>query len=800
MKIYGGGAFLCYASSDEIIHPSPYPFPVPWVFPWNLSSVREWTEVLLLSEGERLYAVIRPPGSAQNKDDDWITRDVWTTVGFTFLEDDDKPEPPSVVDLNNEPLVKPGNYISCPNGKVFLDCSGEYDTDSNTTNWYDGEWCSGITAYRVYEAAQEGEVLIREFPATPANKGQLFPDGFPIENLSEGPHILSIKVVDAAGNESVKSGPISFTIDNTGPPVPQDFIVVNTRSVNGYDYLTQEENGYAVLQWEQESEPQAGSGLDRYELAVRNTEEDESTVLEIGYEPYGNEIKGSDVDFSSFGNGTYELSLTPIDKVGNRGDKAIIECIGIDRIPPAAPHSITIEGSFEITDRGWYYKPDVSALSSAILRWQGDAADEGSGFNQFIIERQTMDGNWEEIAFHDGKGELYSTVKMGNDVETYRVVAQDKAGNESAGQAFTVHLLADPVEAGFTFSDVDSGGTIDSPYYDDGSGYHLRWNAAETGLEEEVTIDYYKIILIPEEEVPEVFGDSDGKPIYDDFAVTGSDYYLSPGIYSGSDPRTLRLTNWPDESLNIIETGRYYVAYILAVSSLHDRPECNNIDHYSVAMKLLYLPPLEVTADDGEEYCLEENEVWWQGEHNLHTTVVIPDGVRLTVMPGTEVIIHGNGEIGISVKPGGELVVKGDGKGDIKFRSEANEGPEDWQGILVEGNAEISGCVIENAERAITAADEGTVPDIRIEESVITGNRVGVHAYKAGLTIVSCDFVNNELYDIKEDGITGDENRPVIQSCLFQGAAYEYYHTQRLNISMDDLNAIGGNAGNEEVK
>jgi hypothetical protein len=760
----------------------------------------EWTEIFLLPAGERLYTGIRAPGSAQHEDSDWITRDVWTTVTFTFLEDDDNPEPPSVVDLNNVTLIEPGNYISCPNGNVFLVCYGENDPDSNTTNWYDGEWCSGITGYRVYERSQEGDALTREFAATPENKDQLFPDGFPVEGLSEGPHMLSVKVVDAAGNESENSEIISFTIDNTGPPMPRNFIVVNTISVNELNYLTREENGYAVLQWEQESEPQEGSGINYYELSARNTATDEISVLEIAYVSLENEITRSDVDFSSFGNGTYELSLTPIDFVGNRGDKAIIERIGIDRVAPDAPYGITIEGSFAITDWGWYYKPDVSALSSAILRWQGDAFDGESGFHQFIIEKQTMDGNWDEIAFHDGTGELYSTVELQDDEETYRVVSQDNAGNESAGQAFTIHRLADPAEAGFTFSDVDSGGKIDSPYYDDGSGYHLRWNAAETGLEEEVTIDYYKIILIPEEEAPDVFGATDGKPIFDDFTVTGSDYYLSPGIYSGIDPRTLRLTNWPDESLNIIETGRYYVVYILAVSNLHGKPDFNNIDHYSLAMKLLYLPPLEVTADDGEDYRLEENEVWWEGEHNLHVSVVIPDGVRLTVMPGTEVIIHGSGEIGIFVEPGGELVVKGDGKGDIKFRSEANEGPDDWQGILVEGNAEISGCVIENAERAITAADEGTIPEIRIEESVITGNRVGIHAYNTGLTVVSCDFVNNELYDIKEDGITGDENRPVIQSCLFQGDAYEYYHTQRLNISMDDLNAIGSNAGNEEVE
>lgn len=178
----------------------------------------------------------------------------------------------------------------------------------------------------------------------------------------------------------------------------------------------------------------------------------------------------------------------------------------------------------------------------------------------------------------------------------------------------------------------------------------------------------------------------------------------------------------------------------------------------------------------------------WSGIHRIYGDVVIPAGLKLTIQPGTEIIIDGvPGETGFNHA----LIVKGRLKvgAGTSFTS-ATGTAGGWKGILAEGEAVLEGVAVRHAARGV-AALKGS--GVTLKSCSFENNLAGVHAYGSKPVIRSSAFRNNG-YGIKED----EGGRPVVKDCRFDGNGVDYYHLELTEISMAQLNGMPGNEGNEK--
>lgn len=183
--------------------------------------------------------------------------------------------------------------------------------------------------------------------------------------------------------------------------------------------------------------------------------------------------------------------------------------------------------------------------------------------------------------------------------------------------------------------------------------------------------------------------------------------------------------------------------------------------------------------------CMDET---WSGSHRIYGDVIVPSDLKLTIQPGTEIIVDGiPGETGYNHA----LIVRGTlnaGTG-TSFTSVTGT-PGGWRGILVEGEAILDGVTIGHAERAVAALDGSNVT---LKNCIFENSLAGVHAYGASPLIDSCLFRNN-VYGIKED----EGGRPVVKGCRFTENGVDYYHLELTEISMEQLNGIEGNSENSK--
>jgi hypothetical protein len=182
---------------------------------------------------------------------------------------------------------------------------------------------------------------------------------------------------------------------------------------------------------------------------------------------------------------------------------------------------------------------------------------------------------------------------------------------------------------------------------------------------------------------------------------------------------------------------------------------------------------------------------YWQGNYSIDGQIIVPTGITLTIASDTEVIITQNDvnsfDYGITVS--GSLIHEG----PVHFFRET--GYEDfWQGILIYGDAAIDNIEIENARRAITAAN--TSIGLLIQDGIFRNNLIGLHAVGSELTVFGCLIENSGAYAIKEDA---DPWVRVVNS-LFYGNLYDYYDDIETIISLTELNARDGNTGNSGDK
>lgn len=195
------------------------------------------------------------------------------------------------------------------------------------------------------------------------------------------------------------------------------------------------------------------------------------------------------------------------------------------------------------------------------------------------------------------------------------------------------------------------------------------------------------------------------------------------------------------------------------------------------------------TSVTGELYA---DEIW-SGNCVLTGPVTVPDGVCLTILPGTSVRFPDGGSLLVR----GTLHAEADPSAPIVFDSLSASSTLDWAGIRIEdASAVLSSVRVSHALRGLTA---GPGSAANITDSEFTENRVGLHAWGAAPLVRSTCFVRNEWYAVKEDaaGAYGGL-RPRLEDCRFTDNGYDYYHEAEGPLEPDEIDGIEGNHGNRE--
>jgi alpha-tubulin suppressor-like RCC1 family protein len=173
----------------------------------------------------------------------------------------------------------------------------------------------------------------------------------------------------------------------------------------------------------------------------------------------------------------------------------------------------------------------------------------------------------------------------------------------------------------------------------------------------------------------------------------------------------------------------------------------------------------------------------WAGNNAIYGNITIPYGITLTLSPGTKVIIGDNYLIQVD----GNIVANDPDK-QILFT-----GNTKWRGILFENNStgSLSGVTLKNAVRGISIVDQSNVS---ISKSIFDSNDIGIHVYGTIPVISYCEFTNNAIYGIKEDG----SGRPIVNNSIFNNNGIDYYDEVNTEITIEELNNKPQNSGNSK--
>lgn len=192
----------------------------------------------------------------------------------------------------------------------------------------------------------------------------------------------------------------------------------------------------------------------------------------------------------------------------------------------------------------------------------------------------------------------------------------------------------------------------------------------------------------------------------------------------------------------------------------------------------------EVTVTNTSAGSLYLSETW-SGNHEISGDVLVPKGIRLTILAGTQ--IFASSKVALQIQ--GELSAEGQELKPIVF---TKSGLGSWQGIILKRceRAAISQVQISGARAGIAIIQS----DVAILDSIFEGNEIGMHVYSASPQIERCGFFGNTFYGVKEDG----QARPLVRNCLFdQNVVGDYYHVLKTIITPEELNQVEGNGGNK---
>lgn len=183
-----------------------------------------------------------------------------------------------------------------------------------------------------------------------------------------------------------------------------------------------------------------------------------------------------------------------------------------------------------------------------------------------------------------------------------------------------------------------------------------------------------------------------------------------------------------------------------------------------------------------------EGSVVWSENQTIDGQVIVPVGASLTISAGVTVTIDGP-STSDPIKNG--LIIQG----SLTIESGVTFVVPDyrWMGIIISGSgsASLTGATIDWAQRGLAILDNA---DVTVTGCSFSHNDSGIHVYRSAPVITDCTFEAN-TYGIKEDAI--DEQRPAVNGCVFTSNWVNYYHDPLTRITIEQLNQIPGNGGNQ---
>ncbi len=166
--------------------------------------------------------------------------------------------------------------------------------------------------------------------------------------------------------------------------------------------------------------------------------------------------------------------------------------------------------------------------------------------------------------------------------------------------------------------------------------------------------------------------------------------------------------------------------------------------------------------------------------------IYVPEGVTLTILPGTELVIKMSESTkveplfissGTEILVRGNIIAKGTAENKIVFRSmEAKPGMKSYAGVILIGSdiAEFEHCVFKNAENAIRAIDANlNVDSCEFENCFYALTTKGAKVNIKNSRVISCDkgfyfhkattgsVTGSEFNSCFEDGVFIDKTSKV---------------------------------------
>jgi hypothetical protein len=613
------------------------------------------------------------------------------------------------------------------------------------------EYCSGTAGYymNIYSCNNNSliktETIIDDTSSENSNNTITH-----MISLDEGEYFVRIQAYDKYGNDGPESFPGNppprFIVDRTPPGAPSGMHLENPAVIGGTEYT--DGSGF-TLGWDPVSDLPGGAcaGTAAYRVRVKNnTEETKETYVVNTYDladpldpvlQCANQVSGE-----------YTACVRAVDGLDNRGEWSNIISFSVDGSPPGALSTGTcsVDDPFSVKETEGNGVVFHTTREDIVLQF-APGSDGTEPWQSGITEYKVFEiRNGYELAIPGDRIAIadddisLSCPGLSTGETIYCIYAVDGVGNQGPGMEVTINRT--------DFSPA----TFPSPcYIYEDDRYFLVWNAPET-MPTGASVAYYKVIVIPAAETT---------PGADAFAA-------APEV--------------TDEQISLDEIiqGDVYATYVQATDTLGNT---------SLGVKTFHLPPLVI--EEGEPYELPDDEFWWSGLHEIETTVIVPEGTTLTVLPGAEVRVKANAGIRFIVH--GSLIIQGTEVSPVLFNAE-QPGHTYWEGIYITGEADILHGVIRDAERGITTAPGS---DVEIGESRFIHNLVGLHAYGASPGVTACWFEDCEWYGVKEDAAAehGDR-RPVLTGCVFKSNGYDYYHETERIIGMEELNQLPGNSNN----
>jgi hypothetical protein len=708
----------------------------------------------------------------------------WKTVKINFALDDegpDKPNPaPWVCDVSQDDAAI---VYHDDTGDEDIYYTNEVTSDESIINGVTFEWIavedngrpigsgsneskSDTAGYYLYRKTEEGwndyfqktgeglnnnPVDIINDAAPPTRVTGVFP-------LDEGEHFLAVKAYDKAGNVSELSGECHVIVDRSGPEEVTSLRLKDPIPVtNKGDYA--DASSFTLLWDKSDDLPEAynagtagydddlpeayNAGTAGYEVCIIDTSTGtEDTCLADS----GNPV----LNIQDPASGNYAATVRAYDSLHNQGNWCSEIYFSVDASPPqdvpADTFTVTDCAGKLISSGGVIFNTTLEDIaisfgpaSDGIETWQSGVALSKESYRIFEIKNENqLEVPGERINIADGTITVSCPgLAPGNNV--FIIHAVDAAGNISTGIKVTINNTElSPVR-------------FPSPCYTyDNGEYHLLWNVPET-IPQGATIAFYKVII--------------KDPA--DFAPTTEEFAGAPEI---TEEQT---------ALTGIPQGEDQVAYIQAKDTFKNT---------SLGVKTFRLPPLSI--EPGEPYVLSGDE-WWDGVHEIQTTVIVPEGFSLTILPGAEVRISAHNDIRFIIQ--GSLDIQGGEGTPVRFKADQ---PlyNAWQGIYITGQADIRYADIRHALRGITATPGSAV---MIDNTIFIHNRVGLHSYGESPAVNGSRFEDCQWYGVKEDAAAEyGGKRPVLTRCIFKQNGYDYYHELNRDITMEELNQLPGNSEN----